>query len=80
MGGRVAPLSTSPSLEDANLGEATIPHLFATHPVVHRSLSLSPHACVSSLEVCLSSHLVVSKGESASHGSQWPPLRPCARS
>jgi hypothetical protein len=42
-GGRVAHLSTSPLLVDADLGEASIPHLFTVRLAVHQSLSLSPH-------------------------------------
>jgi hypothetical protein len=80
-GGRVAPLSTFPTLEDTDLQEASVPSLFATCLVAHRSLSLSLSSgtCVSSLEACLTFHQAASKGESASRGSTQQPLRPCAR-
>jgi hypothetical protein len=46
--GRVAPppCSNSPSPEDIDLEEACVPHLFATHPMAHCSLSLSLLSCL----------------------------------
>jgi hypothetical protein len=73
-GGKVAPLSTSPSPKDVDPGEASIPHLFAARPTVRQSLSLSSCAHVSSLEACLALRLATSEDESASHGSPRPPL------
>jgi hypothetical protein len=79
--GRVAPpCSNSPSPEDVDLEEACVPHLFATHPMAHCSLSLSSRAYVSSLEVCLTSRPMTSAGGLTSRGSPRPPPRPCARS
>jgi hypothetical protein len=43
------------------------------------SLSLTPHARVSSSEACLASHLAASMSKSVSHGSPWLPPRPCTR-
>jgi hypothetical protein len=45
-GGRVVSLSSSPSMEDLELG-GVHPHPFAAHPIARRalSLSLSPSPC-----------------------------------
>jgi hypothetical protein len=45
-----SPLSTSPSPKDDDLEEASISCLFTAYPAMHRSLSLSSCARVSSLE------------------------------
>jgi hypothetical protein len=79
-GGKAAPRSTSPSLEDANLEEASVPHPFTARRAVRRSLSLSSRAHISSLEACLTSCPTASAGGLTSSGSPQPPPRPYARS
>jgi hypothetical protein len=44
-GGKVAPLSTSPSPKDVDPGEASIPNLFSARPMVRQSLSLLMCSC-----------------------------------
>jgi hypothetical protein len=41
-GGKVAPHSTTPSPEDADLEEASVPRIFAAHSMACQSLCLSP--------------------------------------
>jgi hypothetical protein len=66
-GGRVVSLSSSPSMEDLELG-GVHPHPFAARPTARRALSLSLHVHVSTLEACFASHLATSSGELASRG------------
>jgi hypothetical protein len=80
-GGRVAPLSTSPSPEFVDLvGVSTPPHFHCPFSSALISCSLSPRIGISSSEVCFTSHLVAPMRKSVFCGSPQSPPRPYAES